>query len=120
MLQLLEESKGDLVAIRISGHVDKNDYAVMLPVLEEKIKQYNKINVYAELQDVETYTLEALWKDIKFDIRHAADFKKAAIVGEQKWLDMLTTLASPFTSAQVKYFDFKERELAMEWVKSES
>lgn len=120
MLQLLEESKGDLVAIRISGHVDKSDYAVMLPVLEEKIKQHSKIKVYAELQDVETYSLEALWEDVKFDIRHAADFKKAAIVGDQKWLDMLTIVASPFTSAQVKYFDFKEREQAMEWVKSEN
>lgn len=118
MLQLLEESKGDLVAIRVSGHVDKDDYAVMLPVLEEKIKQHNKISVYAELQDVEAYTLEALWEDVKFDIRHASDFKKAAIVGDEKWLDLLTTMASPFTSAQVKYFDFRERDKAMEWVKS--
>ena len=119
MLQLLEESKGDLVAIRISGHVDKNDYDVMLPVLEEKIKQHRKISVYAELQDVEAYTLEAFWQDVKFDIRHASDFKKAAIIGEHKWLELLTTLASPFTSAQVKFFNFMEREQAMEWVKSE-
>jgi len=119
MLQLLEESKDDLVAIRISGHVDKNDYAVMLPVLEERIKQHHKINVYAELQDVEAYTLKALWEDVKFDIRHAADFRKAAIVGEQKWLDMLTTVASPFTTAKVRYFNFKDRDQALEWVKSE-
>lgn len=119
MLQLLEESKGDLVAIHISGHVDKSDYDIMLPVLEEKIKQHRKISVYAELQDIEAFTLEALWEDMKFDIRHASDFKKAAIVGEHKWLDLLTTLASPFTSAQVKFFTFMDKEQAMEWVKSD-
>jgi hypothetical protein len=119
MLQLLEESKGDLVAFRISGHIDKNDYDIMLPVLEEKIKQHNKISVFAELQDVEDYTLKALWEDIKFDIRHANDFRRAAIVGDQMWLEMLTTAASPFTSAKVKYFNYRERDKALEWVKSE-
>lgn len=119
MLQLLEESKGDLVALRVSGHIDKTDYDVMLPLLEEKIKQHNKISVYAEVQDVEDYTLTALWEDVKFDIRHASDFKKAAIVGDQKWLNLLASVAPPFTSAEVKYFNFMDRDKALDWVKSE-
>jgi len=118
MLQLLEESKGDLVAFRISGHVDKNDYDVMLPLLEEKIKQYGKINVYAEMQEVEDFTLKALWEDLKFDFRHAADFKKAAFVGEQKWLDWLTIAASPFTSAKVKHFTLEQRLQALDWIQN--
>ena len=116
MLQLLEESKGDLVAFRISGHVDKNDYDIMLPVLEEKIKQYGKINVYAEMEEVEDFTLKALWEDLKFDFRHAGDFKKAAFVGDQKWLDWLTIAATPFTSATIKYFKTEERQQAMDWI----
>lgn len=118
MVQLLEESKGDLVAFRIAGHVDKNDYDVMLPLLVEKINQYGKINVYAEMQDVEDYTLKALWEDLKFDFRHAADFKKAALVGEQKWLDWLTIAASPFTTAKVKHFTLAQRQQALEWVQT--
>lgn len=118
MLQLLEESKGDLVAFRISGHVDKNDYDIMLPILEEKIKQYGKINVYAEMQEIEDYTLQALWEDLKFDFRHAADFNKAALVGEQKWLDWLTIAASPFTSATVKHFTLDQRLQALAWIQT--
>lgn len=118
MLQLLEESKGDLVAFRISGHVDKSDYDVMLPLLEEKIKQYGKINVYAEMQEVEDYTLKALWEELKFDFRHAGDFKKAAFVGEQKWLDWLTIAASPFTTAKIKHFTLEQRMQALYWVQT--
>jgi hypothetical protein len=33
MLQLLEDSKEDIVAFRLSGDVDKRDYDVMLPIL---------------------------------------------------------------------------------------
>jgi len=118
MLQLLEESKGDLVALRISGHVDINDYDVMLPVLEEKIKQYGKISVYAELQELEDISFKALWQDLKFDFKHASDFKKAALVGEQKWLDWLTIAASPFTTAKVKHFTLEQRQQALDWVQS--
>jgi hypothetical protein len=118
MLELLEESKDEVVAFRLTGSVDKSDYDVMLPILEEKIKQYGKISVYAELQDTEDLSLRALWEDLKFDFRHASDFSKAAIVGDQKWLDWLTVMASPFTSAKVRYFGFINRDQALDWVKS--
>ncbi|MCX2738648.1 STAS/SEC14 domain-containing protein [Pontibacter anaerobius] len=116
MLQLLEQSKDDLVAFRISGNVDRSDYDVMLPLLQERIRQHGKIRVYAEVQDVEDFSLRALWEDIKFDIKHAFDFSKVALVGDEKWVDWLTVMAKPFTSAEVKYFDFTQRPLAWDWI----
>ncbi|MBD1398361.1 STAS/SEC14 domain-containing protein [Pontibacter sp. JH31] len=120
MLQLLEESKEDLVALRLTGSIDKYDYQVMLPILEEKIKQYGKVRVYAELQEVEDLSLRALWEDLKFDFRHAADFNRVAIVGNRKWLDWLTVMASPFTTAKVKYFEHIDRDKALHWIKADN
>ncbi|MBF9253425.1 STAS/SEC14 domain-containing protein [Pontibacter sp. 172403-2] len=116
MLQFLEEANDDLVALRISAKVDKDDYDVMLPVLEEKIRQHGKIRVYAELMNVETYTLKALWEEIKFDFKHLNNFSKAAIVGDAPWMNMVTVMAKPFTSAQVKHFDLAHRSDAWAWV----
>ena len=116
MIQLLDDSKNDLVAFRISGHVDKRDYDVMLPVLEERIKQYGKIRVFAELQDVEDFSVRALWEDMKFDFKHAFDFSRVALLGDQKWLDWLAVASRPFTSAEVKYFDFTDRDQAWAWI----
>ncbi|MBX0335189.1 STAS/SEC14 domain-containing protein [Pontibacter sp. HSC-14F20] len=117
MLQLLEESRDELVAFRLAGSIDRHDYEVMLPILEEKIKQYGKIRVYAELQDAEEISLQALWEDLKFDFRHAGDFMKVALVGNRRWLDWLTVMASPFTTAKIKHFEVMEREQALEWVR---
>jgi hypothetical protein len=119
MLQLLEESRDELVAFRLTGSIDRHDYDVMLPILEEKIKQYGKIRVYAELQDAENVSLQALWEDLKFDFRHATDFRRVALVGNQKWLDWFTVMATPFTTAKVKYFDPMDREKALDWVKTD-
>ncbi|MBC5993081.1 SpoIIAA family protein [Pontibacter cellulosilyticus] len=116
MIQLLEEAKDDLVAFRITGHVDKSDYDVMLPLLDERIKQHGKIRVYAEVQLVEDFSIRALWEDIKYDFTHASDFSRVAIVGDQKWLDWVTLAAKPFTTAEVKYFDFSQREQAWSWI----
>lgn len=118
MIQLLEGAKDDLVAFRISGSVDIHDYNVMLPLLQERINQHGKIRVYAEVQDVEDYSLRALWQDIKFDIRHATDFSKVAVVGDSQWIDWLTVMAKPFTSAEVKYFSFAQKQLAWDWIMS--
>ena len=116
MIQLLEESKGDLIAFRLSGEIDKSDYSVMLPVMEEKIRQYKKVAVYAELMEVKGASLKALWDDLRFDFKHATDFKKAALVGDAEILDWLTVMANPFTSAKVKRFEFNQRAEAMAWV----
>ena len=116
MIQLLEESEGNLVAFRISGNVNKNDYSVMLPVLEERIRQHGKVRVYAELMDVEAYSLRALYEDIKFDIKHASDFSKIALVGDSDWISWVATAARPFTTAAIKYFDFRQREAAWAWI----
>jgi hypothetical protein len=119
MLELLEETRDSLVAFRLTGSVDKHDYDVMLPILEEKIKQYGKIRVYAELQDTEDISLRALWEDLKFDFRHARDFSKAAIVSDKKWLDWLTVMATPFTTAKMKYFEHIDRDKAIDWIKAD-
>lgn len=117
MLQLLEESKDDLVAMSLSGPVDRRDYDKMLPTLEAKIKQYGKINLYAEVHQVEAYTLRALWEDLKFDVRHLTDFRKVAIVGDKKWMDWVTSMASAFTTAKLKYFEPGQKIQAMNWLR---
>ena len=116
MIQILEDSKDDLVAFRISGHVDKRDYDVMLPLLDEKIKQHGKIRVYAEVQLIEDFSIGALWEDIKYDFKHATDFSRVAIVGDQKWIEWLTVASKPFTTAEIRHFDFSQREQAWSWI----
>lgn len=117
MVQIHEEGKPDLVAVRLWGTVTRHDYDTMLPIMEEKINRHGKINVLAEIGELEDFSIMALWQEVKFDLKHLADFRRVAVVANQKWLDRLSTFSNLLTPAQVRYFLPNEKEAALTWVK---
>ncbi len=116
MISQIPTVKEDLVAVSISGHLEKHDYDQILPLMEKKIQQFGKINLYWEMIAFEGWHLDSLWKDLKFDVKHVNDFRKVAIVGDKKWEEWIATMIKPFTSAEVKYFKVLQRDEAILWV----
>lgn len=97
--------------------LDEKDYDRFLPVAEEILDRYGKIRWYFEMNDFDGWTAESLWTDVKFDFKHTDDFEKIAIVGRKEWMDWMTQMMKPFTSADVRFFSLKERDLAKEWIR---
>ena len=120
MIQILDETEGNVVATRASGKLQKSDYDIILPVLQEKEKEYKKISWYFEMEDFEGWDLTAAWRDLKFDFKHANQLEKIAMVGAKDWEEKLTKLMKPFTSAEVKFFNSNEKEIAKKWIKTRS
>lgn len=111
------EDTDNFVALHFSGQLEKADYDKLIPYLESKIDKHGKINLYWEMDDFEGWDAAAAWKDLKFDVKHANDFKRVAMVGDAKWQDWMTQLMKPFTSAEVKYFNRKQRIQAQDWAR---
>ena len=116
MLTILEEDE-NLIATKISEKITAADYEKILPIITEKIQQYGKFRWYFELEDFEGWELKGLYKELNFDIRHSQDLEKIAMVGEVKWTEWLSDMMKPFTSAEMKFFEAAEREIALEWIK---
>ncbi len=116
MFQYLKEDGGDIVAIRTSGKLDKNELDALLPQIEERIKKHGKINFFWEMVSFEGWTTLGFLQDRLFDIKHANDFRKIAMVGEKKWEEIIADVLNVFTHAQLKYFDVAQRQEALEWI----
>ncbi|MBL3655238.1 SpoIIAA family protein [Fulvivirga sediminis] len=116
MIQIITDKYEDTVAIKMSGKLTQEDYQVVVPLLENKIDQYGKINIYCEVIEVSTMKPGAIWEDLKFDAKHFKNFNRVAIVGERGWLNWFSTFAKPFTTAEIKYYDNYEKAQAMDWV----
>jgi hypothetical protein len=68
------------------------------------------------MEDFDGWTAKALWSDVKFDFKHRNDFEKVAMVGRKDWMDWMTQLMKPFTSAEIKFFELEEQAAARAWI----
>lgn len=117
MLQILGQTQDNIIATKAMGKLTKSDYASLLPVLINRLQTYKKIRWYFEMENFQGWELKALWQDVKFDVQHANDFERIAMVGEKKWQEWITDLMKPFTNAEIAFFELKDRDIALEWIK---
>lgn len=118
MLQVLDKAQGNLIALRATGKLRKEDYENFIPVFKGKIAQYDKVRWYFEMKDFEGWTFSAFLEEIKFDLKNASKFERVAIVGDKTWEKWMTEVSKLFTSAEVKFFKLENKEMAMKWVQS--
>lgn len=115
MHEILPETKGAFVAVRVTDRIDAEDFKIITSALESAIQNHGKARLYWEMRDFHGWTASGLWADTKFDLRHANDFTRIAMVGEAKWQEWMTKLMKPFTSAEVKYFTLDQNRDALLW-----
>lgn len=118
MIKIEKEKTGDLVKVYASDKLNQQDYDQLIPVLEKTLESWKKLRLYIEMEDFKGWTMTAALQDLGFDIRHAMDLSKIAVVGEKQWQEALTRLMKPFTTADVKFFSPAEKEEALQWVKT--
>ena len=118
MIRIEKEKTGNLVKVFASEKLTQEDYDQLIPVLEKTIEDWPNLRLYWEMENFRGWSMGAAFTDLGFDIRHATDISKVAMVGEKQWQETLTGLMKPFTSADVRYFSLEEREEALRWVMS--
>ena len=116
MINITVNEKEKLVDVTAKGKLNEEDYKEFVPLLERKIDELGKIKLYFEVRDFDGWTIEAMWSDFKFDVKHRDDLEKVAIVGNKKWHEWMTDMMKPFTSAEVKYFPLEQNAEAKEWI----
>lgn len=120
MYRILSETSGPFVALQVTGKLESEDYAGLLPFLQSKIAENGKLDLFWEMKAFDGWTASALWSDGSFDVKHAGDFRRIAIVGEKKWHEWMTAVMKPFTTAEVRYFDHEDRATALNWTRGSS
>ena len=102
--------------MKVSGKLHKADYEHFIPEIEDLIKEHGKLRILLCMRDFHGWDLDALWQDIKFDLKHFNDIDMLAAVGETKWEKWMVTFCQPFTTAEVKHFDVDEYAKAKDWI----
>lgn len=114
-----------MVDVKIEGNViytfakqklTPADYERLLPQLEQLVKQHGKIRWYFEMEDFHGWEPRAAWQDLKFDLSHARNLEKIAMVGDKDWEKWLSNIMKPFTPAEIKFFHLADAAQAKAWI----
>jgi hypothetical protein len=119
MFKILDITEKDLIAIKVDGKLKKIDYDKITPLIEKAVKDFGKIRLYIQLDDVDGIEPKAFREDVKTYLKHFKHMKKIAVVGKNRWDKLWSDLASPFVSGKVKYFEFTEIETARNWIQNQ-
>jgi hypothetical protein len=104
MFQMLPESSGRLVALRVAGKLTKEDMFSVAPPLEERIRENGKV------ADLHGLSLGGFWAELKFDAKHAKDFRRVAVITGKPLHRLMASMLKPFTSAEIKCFQQEKKK----------
>lgn len=120
MIEILPQSEGKTLGVRLTGKVTDEDYEkVFLPVLGDLIKEHGKVRcVYYMDEGFLGWELGAMWGDAKFGLKHKNDFEKIAVIGGPKWAEWGTKITAHLVSAEIKTFKVDQLDEAWSWIKA--
>lgn len=96
-----------MLTFKISGKLTHEDYEKINPLMESSLKGIKnpKLNVLADISELEGWEMQAVWDDLKFGLKYRPTFGKIAIYGTQSWIDYGVKISSWFVGGEIKQFD---------------
>jgi universal stress protein A len=117
MIEVLDQSTGNVFAMRLSGKLLHRDYQQFVPMLENRIKEYGSVRCFIEMTEFQGIELRALWDEIKIGVQHARQIERCAVVGDRAWERWMTNLSRAiFSHAETRFYDIAERDKAWDWI----
>lgn len=120
MIEILDRSEGNILAVRARGKLTDEDYeGVLIPKLEALFQTHGSARfLFLMAEDFSGWTSGGFWDYAKFGTKHQNHFEKVAAVGGPKWLEQWMKFKSYFVRAEIKTFPVESLEEAWTWIKS--
>ena len=115
----LQTEHENLLVVKVSGKLTKDDYATFLPKVDQLIKEQHKINILFDMHDFHGWEFAAAWEDTKFAFHHFRDIVRLAVIGEKRWQKEMAVVCMLFTRAEVRFFMRQQSEVAHHWLQAQ-
>jgi len=116
VFEVLDDTKGRRVYLRAKGRLTAADYKKLTPRLEETLNEYGRIRLYIDMEAFEGWSLEAVWDDFTFGLKHWNDFERIALIGNKHWEEVSVKMMDRMMAGEARYFDVKKKGEARAWI----
>lgn len=118
MLTIIPNLPNHVFGVRANGNVTEDDLKqVLLPGLEALSKRNKEIYYLLVLEtDVQNFTTGAWIQDLIAGVKHLTEWKKMAIVTDQKSVETFTDIFSYVSPGEAKGYKLSELPQAIDWL----
>ncbi len=118
MIRKIYDSDAATLSVIASGKLTDFEYqSVLIPQLEQAIRQSGKINLLWKMEDFQGWEIHAAWDELVLALKTRDAIERIALVGEEPWQQKLQKLLQPLTHAEVQYYDQDQYLQAQQWVR---
>ena len=111
------DASGPVLSVKISGELERSEVSQIQAAALQSIGRWEKIDALFMLDNFQGWKQSEDWGDISFMSDHDKDIGKIAVVGDERWRDMIYAfLAKGFRGAEIEYFLPAELSKARSWL----
>lgn len=118
MTHRIKEQAGDFIRLEAREVLRAQDYEGVLPAVEKQIQANGLLRAILDLRGLEEIEPAAWAADIRLDKELRGEFTRCAVIGDRSWAWMVTRLAAPTFSGDIRFFDAENAEESSVWIAS--
>jgi hypothetical protein len=108
---------GDLVVVRVSGTLGKEELDREQKKSEELIRKSGHVKILVITDGFSGWARDTGWDDMSFQARNDKYIEKIAILGEAKWRDLIFAfIGKGFRPAAIEHFGPGQEAVARQWL----
>ena len=108
----------NIVEAKLDGEVQTKGVESLRSEIDAVISEYGKLRILFVYEDVNGTDPQAIWKDLKLEVKVVSDIEKMAVVSEKGWFGNLAGLLNSVMSMEVETFETGRREEALRWLEA--
>jgi|APTNR8051073442_1049403.scaffolds.fasta_scaffold06618_2 hypothetical protein len=117
MIELLPETQGNVIAVRMSGTVTETDMDDYFGKAEEIFLQERVEHLLLDWSRLDGWAPGARSVGTWFGMHHRSLVGRVAVVADDQWADETLRIADIFQAATVQRFSASARDQAFKWIR---
>ncbi|RXG28033.1 SpoIIAA family protein [Leeuwenhoekiella palythoae] len=103
----------------VEGTMDYKAVQELKEAILDKFKKHDSINLYLEDNNIERFSLDAVFIAGIFPMQHKNQLNKVAMVTNRKWIHAIANFNKAVIGKDLRNFTIDRRMEAMNWIASQ-
>ncbi len=117
MFELVEEIKGRVLAVKITGEITDREHELLDRIIKARITEWGNIRILLTTKHYPCFnSAEALYEDLRTVKLHSDRIERMAVVGDRPYKGTWVALFGLFSGLVTDYFEMDQVEEAWQWV----